>query len=124
MYFEYILSNFGSCFFSSFLGGHTQEKKCKKLLDVELGRRHKDCVRDCKYYEKTNPIDFPQLANVVYSSQCPHELYPQGDYITSSSTAARRQQERRPRQRDTAASQEPATSSEEDEAADTGFRTW
>ena len=92
-----------------------------------MGRRHKDCVRDCKYYEKTNPIDFPQLANVVYSSQCPHELYPQGDYITttsSSSTAARRQQERRPRQRDTAASQEPATSSEEDEAADTGFRTW
>ena len=93
-----------------------------------MGRRHKACVRDCKYYEKTNqetnPIDFPQLANVVYSSQCPHELYPQGDYITTSSTAARRQQERRPRQRDTAASQEPATSSEEDEAADTGFRTW
>ena len=56
---------------------------------------------------------------MVYSSQCPHELYPQGDYITSSSTAARRQQERRPRQRDTA----EATSSE-DEAADTGLRTW
>ena len=68
-------------------------------------------------------LDLPQLATVVYSSQCPHELYPQGDYITSSSTAARRQQERRPRQRDTAASQETA-SSEEDEAADTGLRTW
>ena len=79
-------------------------------------------VRDCKYYAKTNPIDFPQLATVVYSSQCPHELYPQGDYITSSSTAARRQQERRPRQRDTATSQETASS--EDEAADTGLRTW
>ena len=67
----------------------------------------------------------PQLATVVYSSQCPHELYLQGDYITStssSSTAARRQQERRPRQRDTAASQETASS--EDEDADTGLRTW
>ena len=69
---------------------------------------------------KLTLLTYPQLATVVYSSQCPHELYPQGDYITSTSTAARRQQERRPRQRDTA----EATSSEEDEAADTGLRTW
>ena len=56
-------------------------------------------------------ICFSQQANIVYSSEAPNDLYPNGDYITSN----RRQQNIIRRQ---------DYSSEEEGGADEGFRNW